>query len=82
MTRSALAQAQQVLAQVKAGKDFGELAKQYSQDPGSAKNGGDLGWAERGSFVAPFADALFGMQVGEIKGPGQDPVRLPHHPPG
>ncbi len=66
---AALAQAQQVLAQVKAGKDFGELAKQYSQDPGSAKNGGDLGWAERGSFVAPFADALFGMQVGEIKGP-------------
>ncbi len=66
---SALAQAQQVLAQVKAGKDFGELAKQYSQDPGSASSGGDLGWAERGSFVAPFADALFGMSVGEIKGP-------------
>jgi peptidyl-prolyl cis-trans isomerase D len=66
---AALALAQQVLAQAKAGKDFGELAKQYSQDTGSAKNGGDLGWAERGSFVAPFADALFGMSVGEIKGP-------------
>jgi peptidyl-prolyl cis-trans isomerase D len=66
---AALAQAQQVLAQAKAGKDFGELAKQYSQDPGSAKNGGDLGWAERSSFVAPFADALFTMKVGEIKGP-------------
>jgi peptidyl-prolyl cis-trans isomerase D len=66
---TALALAQQVLAQAKGGKDFGELAKQYSQDPGSAHNGGDLGWAERGSFVAPFADALFGMQVGEIKGP-------------
>ena len=66
---AALAQAQQVLAQAKAGKDFGELAKQYSQDPGSAHNGGDLGWAERSSFVAPFADALFGMSVGEIKGP-------------
>jgi peptidyl-prolyl cis-trans isomerase D len=66
---SALAQAQQVLAQAKAGKDFGELAKQYSQDSGSAKNGGDLGWAERGSFDAAFADALFGMSVGEIKGP-------------
>jgi len=66
---AALAQAQQVLAQAKAGKDFGELAKQYSQDPGSAHNGGDLGWAERSSFVAPFADALFGMAVGEIKGP-------------
>ncbi len=66
---AALALAQQVLTQAKAGKDFGELAQQYSQDPGSAKNGGDLGWAERGSFVAPFADALFGMSVGEIKGP-------------
>ena len=66
---AALAQAQQVLAQAKSGKDFGELAKQYSQDPGSAQNGGDLGWAERGSFVKPFADALFGMQVGEIAGP-------------
>jgi peptidyl-prolyl cis-trans isomerase D len=66
---AALAQAQQVLAQAQAGKDFGALAKQYSQDPGSAQNGGDLGWAERASFVGPFADALFGMQVGEIKGP-------------
>ena len=66
---AALAQAQKVLAEAKAGKDFGELAKQYSQDPGSAHNGGDLGWAERSAFVAPFADALFGMKVAEIKGP-------------
>jgi peptidyl-prolyl cis-trans isomerase D len=65
---AARAQATQVLAQIKAGKDFGELAKQYSQDPGSAKNGGDLGFAERSSFVKPFADALFGMKVGEISG--------------
>jgi peptidyl-prolyl cis-trans isomerase D len=66
---AALAQAQQVLAQATSGKDFGELAKQYSQDPGSAQNGGDLGWAERGAFVKPFADALFAMKVGEIAGP-------------
>src|SRR5437660_1639102 len=66
---AALAQAEKVLAEAKAGKDFGELAQQYSQDPGSAKNGGDLGWAERSAFVAPFADALFGMKVAEIKGP-------------
>ncbi|HEY8052328.1 MAG TPA: peptidyl-prolyl cis-trans isomerase [Steroidobacteraceae bacterium] len=66
---AALKQAQDVLAQAKAGKDFAALAQQYSQDPGSAKNGGDLGWAERSSFVAPFADALFAMAVGEIKGP-------------
>jgi peptidyl-prolyl cis-trans isomerase D len=66
---AALAQAQQVLEQANAGKDFGALASQYSQDPGSAKNGGDLGWADRNSFVKPFADALFSMKVGEIRGP-------------
>jgi peptidyl-prolyl cis-trans isomerase D len=66
---AALAQAQQVLAQAKAGKDFGELAKQYSQDAGSAKNGGDLGFAERSAYVKPFADALFAMKPGEITGP-------------
>ena len=66
---AALAQAQQVLAEAKAGKDFGELAKKYSQDPGSAKNGGDLGWAERSNFVGPFADAVFGMKAGELRGP-------------
>jgi peptidyl-prolyl cis-trans isomerase D len=66
---AALKLAQDVLAQARAGKDFGALAQQYSQDPGSAHNGGDLGWSERGAFVAPFADALFNMSVGEIKGP-------------
>jgi peptidyl-prolyl cis-trans isomerase D len=66
---AALKEAQDVLAQAKAGKDFGELAKQYSKDPGSARNGGDLGWADKSSFVAPFADALFSMQPGEIRGP-------------
>jgi peptidyl-prolyl cis-trans isomerase D len=68
---AALAQAQQVLAQAKAGKDFSELARQYSQDPGSVRNGGDLGWVERSNFaqVKPFADALFSMAVGEIRGP-------------
>jgi peptidyl-prolyl cis-trans isomerase D len=84
---AALAEAQQVLAQAKAGKDFGELARQYSQDPGSAHNGGDLGWADRKSFVAPFADALFGMKVGEIAGPvktqfGYHIIRLDEIQPG
>jgi peptidyl-prolyl cis-trans isomerase D len=68
---AARVQAEQVLAQAKSGKDFAELAKQYSKDPGSAHNGGDLGWADRTSFVKPFADALFSMSVGEIRGPVQ-----------
>jgi peptidyl-prolyl cis-trans isomerase D len=61
--------AEDVLAQAKSGKDFGALAKQYSQDTGSAQNGGDLGWSDRSAFVAPFADALFSMSPGEIRGP-------------
>ena len=44
---------------------FEELAKQYSDDPGSAAQGGDLGWAETGLFVPEFESALFSMNVGE-----------------
>jgi peptidyl-prolyl cis-trans isomerase D len=62
-------QAEDVLAQAKAGKDFAALAKQYSQDPGSADKGGDLDWADRNQFEGPFSDALFGMSAGEIRGP-------------
>jgi peptidyl-prolyl cis-trans isomerase D len=76
-----------VLAQAKAGKDFGELAKQYSKDPGSAGNGGELGWADKTTFVAPFTDALFSMQPGEIRGPiktqfGYHIIRLEEIQPG
>jgi peptidyl-prolyl cis-trans isomerase D len=61
--------AEDVLAQARSGKDFATLAKQYSQDVGSAAKGGDLGWAERSNFVAPFAEVLFSTPVGEIRGP-------------
>ena len=53
----------------KPGADFAALAKQYSKDAGSAGQGGDLGFAEKSFFVAPFANALFAMQPGEVKGP-------------
>jgi peptidyl-prolyl cis-trans isomerase D len=66
---AALAQAQDVAAQLKAGKDFGELSKKYSADPGSATRGGDLGWADKATYVASFADALFSMQPGQISEP-------------
>ena len=61
--------AEELTAQVKGGADFAQLAKENSKDPGSAQQGGDLGWAQRGMFVGPFEDALFGMTVGEIRGP-------------
>jgi peptidyl-prolyl cis-trans isomerase C len=56
--------AEQVLKDVKAGKDFAALAKQHSQDPGSAVNGGDLGFFEQGQMVGPFNDVAFTLQPG------------------
>lgn len=48
---------------------FAELAKQRSKDPGSAVQGGDLGFFGRGQMVKPFEEAVFAMKVGEIRGP-------------
>ncbi len=66
---AALKQAETVLAEARAGKDFAALARQYSADSGSASQGGDLGWSERTVFVGPFADAVFSMKDGELRGP-------------
>jgi peptidyl-prolyl cis-trans isomerase D len=66
---AALAKAENLLARARAGEDFAALAAQDSDDPGSKGQGGDLGWATRESFVAPFSEALFGMAPGEIRGP-------------
>ncbi|MDT7540379.1 MAG: peptidyl-prolyl cis-trans isomerase [Acidobacteriota bacterium] len=60
------AQAQDVLKRARAGEDFGELAKQYSGDPGNKDKGGDLGWFKRGMMVKPFEDAAFNLKPGEI----------------
>lgn len=64
---AARAKAERVLAEVRANPArFAELARQYSQDPGSAQNGGSLGSFVRETMVKPFADAVFAMQVGAI----------------
>lgn len=66
----AKAKAEDLLKQAKADPaKFAELAKTHSQDPGSAQQGGDLGSFTRDTMVKPFADAVFGMNVGEIRGP-------------
>lgn len=61
------AHAEQVLAQVRANpSSFAKLARQDSQDPGSAKNGGDLGFFAKGMMVKPFEDAAFKLKPGQI----------------
>lgn len=63
----AKAKADEVLAEVrKAPAKFAELARQHSQDPGSAANGGDLGFFGRGMMVKPFEEATFALKDGEV----------------
>ena len=57
--------AEDILAKAKSGKNFGELAKKYSEGP-SASNEGDLGFFIRGQMVKPFEDAAFSLKNGEI----------------
>ena len=56
--------AEQILKDVRAGRDFAALAKQHSQDPGSAVNGGDLGFFPQGQMVGPFNDVAFSLKPG------------------
>lgn len=58
-------EAEDLLKQLDGGADFATLAQEHSDDPGSAANGGDLGWALRGMYVGPFDEAVFSMQPGE-----------------
>jgi foldase protein PrsA len=61
-------EAEAVLAELKAGKDFATLAKEKSQDPGSKDNGGDLGFFPRGKMNTGFETAAFGLAKGEMSG--------------
>jgi peptidyl-prolyl cis-trans isomerase SurA len=69
VTHAALRRALGLIDSVKAGTDFGDLAKRYSIDPGSAAQGGDLGWVRRGSFVKEFEEATFTLKEKEISKP-------------
>ena len=71
--QAAEAKARQIAEQARAaGADFAELARANPGDPGSAANGGDLGWVRRdGGMVKPFEDAVFAAEAGSVG----DPVR-------
>jgi peptidyl-prolyl cis-trans isomerase C len=61
--------AEDVKQKLENGGDFAKLAKEYSQDPGSAEKGGDLGCLGKGETVPEFEQAAFGAKQGEIVGP-------------
>lgn len=62
-------QAEAAAARVRAGEDFAKLAAELSQDPGSAPNGGDLGWFTRGRMDPDFENAAFETQPGTVSAP-------------
>ena len=64
--QQAKTKAEAVLKDLKAGKDFAAAAKENSQDPGSAPNGGDLGYFEQGQMVPPFEQAAFALKPGDM----------------
>jgi parvulin-like peptidyl-prolyl isomerase len=64
-----LEEANRIYEELKKGADFTEMAKTYSKDPGSVRNGGDLGWFGKGMMVKEFEDVCFSAKVGEIQKP-------------
>lgn len=62
----ARAKAENIIKQLQGGADFAKLAEQYSDDPGSKKQGGDLGYFREGMMVTPFFEAVKALQVGSF----------------
>ncbi len=64
-------QAEAILASLKKGGKFEDIAKKQSKDPGSGANGGDLDWAPAGNYVKEFSDAMVALAKGQVSGPVQ-----------
>jgi peptidyl-prolyl cis-trans isomerase D len=64
---AAKAKAEDVLKQLQAGGNWNDLAKKYSDDPGSKDQGGELGFAQRGRMVPEFDNAIFTQKIGDIE---------------
>jgi peptidyl-prolyl cis-trans isomerase D len=69
----ARSKADAVVQAARAGKDFTELAKQYSEDPSSAR-GGDVGWINQSQLIQPLDQAVFALKRGEVSGALESPV--------
>lgn len=65
----AMAQAKALKSRLDAGEDFATLARDYSDDPGSGANGGDLGWFGKGAMVAEFETQAFSLEPGQVSEP-------------
>lgn len=65
-------EAEDLIARINAGEDFAALAVEFSKDPGSGAQGGDLGSFGRGAMVEAFEDAAFALEVGQVT---QEPVQ-------
>lgn len=65
------AQADAILASLKKGGKFEDIAKKQSKDPGSGANGGDLDWAAPGNYVKEFSDAMVALSKGQVSAPVQ-----------
>ncbi|HEX4321653.1 MAG TPA: peptidylprolyl isomerase [Acidobacteriaceae bacterium] len=63
----AKAKAEDLLKQIQGGANFADLAKKYSEDPGSGAQGGELGFARRGTMVPEFDTAIFNQKIGDVK---------------
>jgi peptidyl-prolyl cis-trans isomerase SurA len=70
----ALKKTEALIDRMENGEDFGELAKQLSDDPGTAPLGGDLGFFSRGQFLPEFEDAAFSLKPGEVS----EPIKTAH----
>ncbi len=68
-SEATMKQAQDILEEAKSSGNFEQLASLYSQDEGSAENGGDLGYFNKNAMVKPFSDAAFAAKPGDIVGP-------------
>jgi len=67
--KAKLTSSQAAYAQLKSGKAFADIAKEYSEDAISAKKGGDLDWLKKGAIDERFSDVVFNMQPGEVSEP-------------